>query len=217
MQNTGNGGFRHTGQPQNGRTAPGVGPDGQEAAQQAGELHPARILEAAAEGILILDMAGRISYANSHAEQILGFTRSELFQRPYNDPGWQLTGPDGSPLMGQNLSLGPVMQGKPVAGLEYGITRGDGTRAVVSVAVSPVRDPQDGMGFLVISLRDVTTERRSNTALVRLRREVRAELERIRESAGSLCAGPLNTDQHQQAARILAAAERLLQAVDQAK
>jgi PAS domain-containing protein len=46
-------------------------------------------------GVTVLDTDGMITRANQRAEEVLGLTKSEITERTYNDPEWEIRDLDG--------------------------------------------------------------------------------------------------------------------------
>lgn len=127
-----------------------------------------RILDTAAEGILLTDDEGQFEFANPAAERILGLEREEIGDRSYRDPRWSICGPEGGPFPEEKLPVARVLRtGESVAGVEHGVERPDGTRIVLSVNANPLTDAAGALTGVVASLRDVTE-----------RRQIEAQLER---------------------------------------
>lgn len=127
-----------------------------------------RILDTAAEGILLTDDKGHFEFANPAAERILGLEKGEIGERSYRDPRWSICGPEGGPFPEESLPVARVLRtGESVAGVEHGVERPDGTRIVLSVNANPLTDGDGELTGVVASLRDVTE-----------RRQIEAQLER---------------------------------------
>lgn len=127
-----------------------------------------RILGTATEGILLADDEGSFQYANPAAEEMLGLDRSAIADRAYDDPRWEICGPDGGPFPAEDLPVARVLEeGGVVEGVEHGIVRPDGEGVVLSVNAAPITEDRDGgeggareITGVVASLRDVTEKRR---------------------------------------------------------
>jgi diguanylate cyclase (GGDEF)-like protein/PAS domain S-box-containing protein len=127
-----------------------------------------RILDTAAEGILLTDAEGNFEYANPAAEEILGLEPGAIDQRSYRDPRWEICGPDGGPFSEERLPVARVLRnGEAVMGVEHGVMRPDGTRIVLSVNAKPLNDADGRLTGVVASVRDVTEQKRFEAELQR--------------------------------------------------
>jgi diguanylate cyclase (GGDEF)-like protein/PAS domain S-box-containing protein len=119
-----------------------------------------RILETAAEGIVLADADGVFRYANPAAEEILGVDAGEIEGRACDDPEWEVDAPDGGPFPTERLPVGRALRGADsVRGTEYGLVRPDGSRVVVSVNAEPIVDADGELSGVVASIRDVTDKK----------------------------------------------------------
>ncbi len=114
----------------------------QQRAQKAAVLERLnRVVETNAEGIIIVDMQGFVTFANGAAERALGVSRGALAGRAYNDPAWQITTVNGMPFPADDLPVTQVLRtGQPVANVEMAITRADGTRVILEVNAASLQD-----------------------------------------------------------------------------
>ncbi len=139
-----------------------------EEALRTSEERLSRIVETIAEGIVIIDSSGRITFANAAAEKVLGLPREVITQRTYRDPAWGARTVDGEPIPEQDLPFARVMRsGQPLTGAVLAIQRPDGARVIMSINAAPLRDEGGNIVGVVSSLSDVTERRR----LERLRDE----------------------------------------------
>jgi len=65
------------------------------AARRHSEQHLTQILETMTEGVGIIDINGRLTYANPMAKKIFGQDQTEILTQTYNDPEWQNLKLDG--------------------------------------------------------------------------------------------------------------------------
>ncbi|HYM11802.1 MAG TPA: ATP-binding protein [Bryobacterales bacterium] len=137
------------------------------------EEHLERIVQTLAEGLLITDRHRRFTFANAAAERILGVPVAEMLQRASNDPPWKLTTPEGQPLAPEDYPTRQVLRtGRPLYGMEMGVTRPDGKRVILSVNSSLLRDAGENITGTVTSLTDITERRRQAEQLTRSNAEL---------------------------------------------
>jgi PAS domain S-box-containing protein len=129
-------------------------------------------MEASVAAIAVLDSGGRIVFANSAAERLLGLKRSELVGVRYDDPGWQVTTPEGDPVPPEHFPFRLALDsGQPVQDIRHAVTGRDGVRRILSISAAPIRrDGANDEVMVVTSFVDMTEEvergRRLEQALV---------------------------------------------------
>lgn len=139
-----------------------------EEALRASEERLSRIVETKTDGILIVALDGRITFANAAMERIFGLPRHELTQRTYRDPIWKFTTVTGKPLPEEASAFVRVLKtGQPVYGVEQAIRRPNRTWVVVSINASPLRDSANAMIGIVGSVSDITERKRAELAVLR--------------------------------------------------
>jgi PAS domain S-box-containing protein len=132
-----------------------------------------RLIETLPVGVTIVDLAGRITFANATAERILGLTRSQIAGRTYNDPAWKITAAEGGAFPEEELPFVKVMAtGLPVRDVEHALSHPDGRRVILSVNASPLYDPAGRLAGVVASIVDVTDRRQREMQLELLRRAI---------------------------------------------
>lgn len=126
-------------------------------AVQTSEGRLSRIVETNADGIIIVDLEGRITFANAAAELLFGLPRVELTHRTCDDPNWHLTTPDGLNVAYADLPFSLVIEsGMPVYRVEHSMTRADGCHIILSTNAAPLRDSDGSISGVVASLTDIT-------------------------------------------------------------
>ncbi|HTR49874.1 MAG TPA: PAS domain S-box protein [Kofleriaceae bacterium] len=125
--------------------------------------------EAGADGVVVLDDAGRILFVNRAAERITGFARDGLLGSELVDlvPSEQRTLIQGA--------IARVLAGVNVESFDLDVTTTSGTPVCASVSTSTVLA---GTGAVILSFRDVTAERALETEL----RSTKEFLERLIDS-----------------------------------
>jgi diguanylate cyclase (GGDEF)-like protein/PAS domain S-box-containing protein len=128
-----------------------------EEALRVSEERLARIVETNADGIVICNEEGRITFANAAAESIFGLPRDIITRRFYDDRRWQITRTDGEPLPAEELPFAQVKRtGQSVLGVEFSVLHPLGHRVTVSVNAAPLRDVQGHVVGMVTSVTDIT-------------------------------------------------------------
>ena len=144
-------------------------------AQRAAEAHFRALLEAAPDGMVVVDVAGKIVIVNSQTERLFGYAREELIGQPvemlvperfralhHRDRATYATDPKLRP-----MGAGRALTGRTKAGSEF----------PVEISLSPLVTPQ---GRLVISaVRDITERRRAEAIIEASLREKEALLKEI--------------------------------------
>jgi len=122
------------------------------------------IFDALAEGVLVCDHHGRIVAMNRSAEMLLGYESSALIGLDVRESPWVLEDESGRRL---EVHEWPIIEtldtGQPQGRLTVTVRPDEGRRIIVVVAM-PLPRP-GGKHWTVVSLADVTRERRAELAL----------------------------------------------------
>jgi two-component system nitrogen regulation sensor histidine kinase GlnL len=110
------------------------------------------LLSSLQDGVIILDPDGRIVSLNQAAEELTGFSRSQVAGRHLNE-----VFPPPSPLAA--LAVKTVAMNRSHADFDAHVVRSDGTRLTVSTVVSLVSDPTGENRGIVLVLRDLSRVR----------------------------------------------------------
>ena len=103
---------------------------------------------------------GEIVFANQHAQDHLGVEPSEATDRTYNDPQWEITDVDGTPLPDEELPFQQVMDtGEPIESFRHNIVWPDGQSRTVEINGSPLCDDAGDIESVVFSIVDITEQR----------------------------------------------------------
>ena len=143
------------------------------------------VLDALHDGFVVHDADGEIIYANPAAEQILGFTVSELIGLTSKDPRWDAVDVHGDALPDdEHPIVAARITGLPVRDFLMGVRRADGARAWVETNAMPMFDDDDDHSPIgaVAVFRDVTQELAARQAL-------RTSEERFRTAVETLIDG----------------------------
>jgi two-component system, cell cycle sensor histidine kinase and response regulator CckA len=136
-----------------------------EAALRASEERLQRILETVVDAIVLVDVAGSITFANARATEVLGLVSDREGLR-YDSPEWRITAVDGGPFPEEELPFVRVMaSGAPVFGVEHAVESTAGERRILSINAAPLRDAHGNVEGMIASMRDVTKEREASAKI----------------------------------------------------
>lgn len=128
------------------------------------------ILNAAGEGIFGLDLEGKHTFVNPAAAAMLGYTVEELLGQP-SHPLWHHTKSDGAPYPAQDC---PIYSAYKDGVVHHGDTevfwRKDGTSFPAEYTSTPIRDESDRLVGAVVAFRDITERKKTEQAILQLRR-----------------------------------------------
>ena len=152
------------------------------------------ILNGAGEGIVGLDHAGRVTFANPAAARLIGRSADDLAGRPFSEAVRHHDAENKPvPLPEDPVTLA-LQDGQQRAAAEGTYRRADGTDFAVELTVSPVRTDSDETGAVLI-FRDVTerraVDRMKDEFISVVSHELRTPLTSIRGSLGLLQSGLL--------------------------
>jgi len=190
-----------------------------------------QLLEAAPDGIVVVNRDGAMVQVNSQTERLFGYGREELTGQRVE---MLLPGPARQGHLDHRAGFFHEPKVRPMgAGLDLKGRRKDGGEFPVEISLSPI-ETEDGTQ-VIASVRDVSERkafelalRQKNTELEKalatkdlflasMSHELRTPLNAILGFAGTLrmrLAGPLNADQERQLQRIQAAGNTLLELIN---
>ena len=155
---------------------------------RAGEARLGSIVETMAEGILIVDPGGVITFANPAAERMLKRPRRALVGRSFRDARVRPHHPDGRALRPEEMPLPRLLaSARPIVAEDVRFLRPDRTFLYATISAALVRDAEGGMNGMVLTIAD-STERRVAEAT---RRESE---ERMRAMVGASLDGVVAAD-----------------------
>ncbi|MDX1953345.1 MAG: PAS domain S-box protein, partial [Verrucomicrobiota bacterium] len=135
-----------------------------EEALRQSEERLTRIVDTIADGVLILDMNGKVTFANAAAERIFGHHQADEalpLQRRWDIRDRQ-TG-----FCSALISLAKLLRvDNPRQGLQYSIKRPDGSSGIIAVNAARMADDRCQAIGIVASIRDVTAEKRTEQVLI---------------------------------------------------
>ncbi|MGH2977099.1 MAG: EAL domain-containing protein [Gaiellaceae bacterium] len=129
------------------------------ARKQAEDFRSA-VMAQMAEGVYVLDCEGRLTFMNSAASKMLGWSEDELRGKSMHELV-HFQHSDGRPYPAQQCSLLKVRnQGEPARVTGEAFTRKDGTVFPVEYSAAPLLDGSNGNGIrgVVVVFRDTTDE-----------------------------------------------------------
>lgn len=146
-----------------------------------------RIFQSTPGGVTIVDLNGRIYFANKEAEQIFGLKRLHSKEQYYNDPAYKLSTVDGDPLTEKKLPYIQVMMtGMPVYGLEHAIEHPDGRKVYLSVNAAPLLDYNNQITAIITAITNITKLKETELERERLITELQEALNKVKTLSGLL-------------------------------
>lgn len=116
-----------------------------------------RIMETSPVGITASSREGRITFANSRAEAVLGIGKDEVAGRRYDSSEWRITDFDGNSIPDDELPFTRVKTtGQPVFAAHHAIGRPDGQRVFLSINAAPLFSHDGQFDGMVAAVEDVT-------------------------------------------------------------
>ena len=121
-----------------------------EEALSRSEEYLSHIVETIPSGVIIIDVSGTITFANSMASEILNLNRRKLLDGKFNVFNLEVRNISGELFNNNNLCLDIIIEKrKQVKNLELVIKRVDGMLAPISVNATPLIEEEKVTGILV--------------------------------------------------------------------
>jgi PAS domain S-box-containing protein len=122
------------------------------------------ILSQLAEGVIVADAAGRITFVNDAAGRLHGMVKLHVGPQDYTD-AYQLLTEDGRPYPSEELPLARAVRGETVRDAKWRIRRPDGTEVLALGTAQPLIGPSGEQTGAVLTARDVTERDRAERAV----------------------------------------------------
>jgi PAS domain S-box-containing protein len=154
-----------------------------EAAQRAEEERLTQVVDTMAEGLIILDREGRCTLVNPAAQAIFGVEASQMLGQHCDDAPWKRLDLDGHPLPPATRPFDRIRAtGADIHGLRFGIERADGSRRVISLNGTVIRDPQGQFDGIVFSCADISDAHAAERALAESQARLVAIVESVNDA-----------------------------------
>ncbi len=132
---------------------------------EADAAKQAAILGQLAEGVIIADGSGRISFVNDAATKLHGVAKLDVVPSDYSAT-YRLLREDGTPYPSEDLPLArAVLNGETIRDARWRIQRPDGTEVVAIGNAQPVLGPEGEQIGAVLTVRDDTARHSAELAL----------------------------------------------------
>lgn len=148
---------------------------------EAAAAEQAAILGQLAEGVIVTDAQGRITFVNAAAERIHGVSRLEVRPDGYSE-SYRLFTTDGEPYPTQDLPLARAVRGETILSECWRIRRADGTEVLAEGGARPLLDGEGHQVGAVLTIHD-------DTAREAAERQVRENEARLRALTDNLPGG----------------------------
>jgi PAS domain S-box-containing protein len=118
-----------------------------------------RIMETSPSGIVWVNKEGRLTFANSRAQEVLRLERDELQNRYYNDKKWKITDLEGNNFPNSQLPFHIVSKTlEPVYNVKHAIQSLEGELISLEINASPLFDEDNNFDGMVATVRDISEE-----------------------------------------------------------
>jgi PAS domain S-box-containing protein len=139
-----------------------------------------RITETSPVGIVMASSAGRITFANHKAEEVLGLSKETIARRACSILEWLPADGEGNPAAGQPSPFQKVLDSRqPAEDLHLAIPM-NGSRVLLSCNAAPLLDAASNVDGMVVTVEDITQ---------RLSLEAQLRQSQKMECVGQLAAG----------------------------
>lgn len=127
---------------------------------RANQERLSRVLETMAEGVIIMDIYGKTTYANPMAKKMLGI--SSINRNEYHYANWEMLWVNGEKLPAEHYPVHTAIRtGKPVYDYEIGIQPPEAERFYISMNAAPLKDTDGTIIAGIGTFMDVTNRRKA--------------------------------------------------------
>ena len=124
------------------------------------------VIEALAEGLILIGPDGRYQLANRAEEELLGVTRDQIVGVRFDEVAWGRRTADGTPFRIENHPFARLLRGEPaVRDYEMQIVTPQGVARTVLASAMPLRDAEGNFDGAVLSAVDITERKRAEQRL----------------------------------------------------
>ena len=140
-----------------------------------------RVMETSPVGIIVADHAGKITFANHRAEEVLGLTKDAIENKTYDVLDWRVSDPEGHPINIRPLPLKQLLEtGRVIQDVCHVLDFPNDRRVLLSTNATPLLDAAGKIDSMVITVEDITEKKKLETQFLRSQRM---------ESVGTLAGG----------------------------
>jgi len=116
-----------------------------------------RIMETSPTGIILMDETGKITFANTQAEQVLGISKVQLLEQMYNALDFEIVDYEGNPVSDDRLVFQQVItHQQPIYDVQHAITSPSSQKLFLSINAAPIFDQSGKLVSVVLTLEDRT-------------------------------------------------------------
>jgi len=129
---------------------------------RANQERLSQILETMAEGVIITDLSGKLTYANPMAQKIMGITLIAGDKLEYIQLPWAMQWVNGESLPTEHYPVNTAMRsGFPVYDYEICVQPTDAERFYISINAAPIKDAAGNIVAGIGTFMDVTNRRKA--------------------------------------------------------
>jgi len=129
---------------------------------RANQERLSQILETMAEGVVITDISGKLTYANPMAQKIMGLKESFSNNLEYILPNWEILWVNGETLPPEHYPVIKAMKTEmPVYDYEISVKPTEGERFYISINAAPIKDASGNVVAGIGTFMDVTNRRKA--------------------------------------------------------
>ena len=144
-----------------------------EQAQWEAEQKLDKMLQSLVDGMVVVDLSGKITYANPAVERILNIQKEKISGIYYQSGEWKQIDANDKPYPPDQLPLAIVLrEQREVNALEHGIIAPGGEVKWLSVNASPLLDDKNQIYGAIASFRDITEQKKGEAALRKLHEKI---------------------------------------------